>query len=92
MKKLLALVLGVAASTCALADPAFSLGGYTGGIKIKFSNFENIDTAAGTACSPLIAGCINFGVLDVTQILSNSDQVLWNKGQAGGFLSGVNHP
>lgn len=96
--KLFALALGFAASTCTLAAPIpFNLaGGYVGAVKIKFSNYENLDTAtagggaSGTACSPIAVGCVNYGVLDVTQILNPvTNAVLWSKGQGGGYLSGV---
>ena len=93
--KLIALALGLAASTCALAAPApFALaGGYTGPVKIKFSNYENIDSSTGGACTLTTVGaigCINYGVLDITQILNPvTNAILWTKGQGGGFLSGV---
>lgn len=99
MKKLLALSFGVAATLAAMqaSAVAFSLaGGYNGPVKIKFSNYENIDTVdangapTGTACSPLTAGCTDYGVLTVTGIydpVTNAE--LWHQGQDGGYLSGV---
>lgn len=90
--KLLALLIGMAASAFAFAAPIpFTLaGGYVGPVKIKFSNYENLDKATGGACTPIAVGCVNYGILDVTQILNPvTNAVLWTKGQDGGFLSGV---
>jgi len=86
MKKI-ALVLGLAAGLVAIqasALPTFQLaGGYQGPVKIKFSNFESFTETV------IVPGAQNFGVVDVTQILDPSNNVLWNKGQDGGFISGV---
>lgn len=95
--KLLALACGLAFSAGTMAAIPFNLaGGYAGPVKIKFSNFENVDTVdalgnpTGTACSPLAVGCTNYGTLDITQILNPiTNAVLWAKGQDGGYLSGV---
>lgn len=99
MKRLLALSLGVAATLAAMQASAvtFSLaGGYTGPVKIKFSNYENIDTTdangnpTGTACNPVAVGCTDYGVLSVTGIYNpTTNATLWAQGQGGAYLSGV---
>jgi len=85
--KLLALACGLALSVG--GAHAFSLGGYTGPIKIKFSNYENIDNPVGTACASPAVGCVNYGVLAVTAITDNSNNLLWTSGTGGEFISGV---
>ena len=91
MKKLaIALVLmGAFVAGHANAVPGFSLaGGYTGAIKIKFSNWESFTTAIGAAPAP---GDQNFGILSISQIVSDDglNTVLWNPGDAGAEITGV---
>lgn len=84
--KLLALVCGLAMTAGA---QAFSLGGFAGPIKIKFANYENIDSAAGGPCGLPSVGCINYGILGITTITDNSNNVLWTSGTGGEYISGL---
>ena len=84
--KLLAIVCGLAMSAGA---HAFSLGGYAGPIKIKFANYENIDAPGGGPCGLPSVGCINYGILAVTAVTDNLNNLLWTSGTAGEYLSGI---
>lgn len=78
----LATALG-AASMSAAAIPSFSLGGFTGDVEIKYSNFESFDGA-------LDAGTENYGVVKITSIVdANTSSTLWSDGQDGAELTGV---
>lgn len=84
--KLLAIVCGLAMSAGA---HAFSLGGYAGPIKIKFANYENIDSVVGTPCGLPTVGCINYGILGVSAVTDNFNNILWSSGVGGEYLSGI---
>lgn len=97
--KLLAICLAAAAAAFAGNAMAINLGG-GGPIKIKFSNWENLDAAAVGACFAAGGGAVvscsngvedNYGVLAITQILKDdgSNQILYNSGDGGQYLSGV---
>lgn len=91
MKKL-ALALGIAGALCAAqasADPIFSLGGYTGAIKIKFSNWENFTPSTGNL--PINPGSVNYGIVKITSIESDdgNNTPLWTSGKDGAELTGV---
>lgn len=81
----------MASATSASAN--VNLGGYTGPVTIKYSNFESLLNPAGTATTTNFqVGDTTFGILTVTSISSNtgSPQVLWTAGAPGdGFLFGV---
>ncbi len=85
--KLLASAVALAAALTAAqvnAAPAFTLGGYTGDIVIKFQNWESF--TAGP-----VQGSENFGILSITSIQAGdgSGQQLWVQGQSGAELTGV---
>lgn len=82
MKKLLVALGFIAGAVIATQASAFSLGGYTGALKIKFSNYENLRPNSDTQEN-------NYGILDITQVLTPTNTVLWSKGQGGEYLSGV---
>lgn len=91
MKKL-AIALAAAGTLVAgqaFAVPAFTLvDGYTGAIKIKFSNWENFTTAPGATPA---AGDVNYGIIKITSIESDdgNNTPLWSSGQNGAELTGV---
>ena len=81
MKKILALVLGLIFSLAASQAMAFSLaGGYTGPIKVKFSNYEmpSLPFALGEGQANGTEDL--WGILKVTTILSDdgNDTILWS--------------
>jgi hypothetical protein len=86
------LSVAIAAIGCLAASPAsalsFDLGGYSGAIKIKFSNWENFTTPVGQAPAP---GDENYGILKITTIESDdgNNTTLWTSGQGGAELTGV---
>ncbi|MBN8507422.1 MAG: PEP-CTERM sorting domain-containing protein [Burkholderiales bacterium] len=70
----------------AAAVPTFSLaGGYTGAIKIKFTNWESFNSSFP---SP---GDVNYGILKITSIESDdgNNTQLWNDGKDGGEITGI---
>jgi len=94
--KKLILALGLVASCAAAQAFAFSLaGGYTGPIKVKYSDYEIINLAAISSCIGAGgSGCANgvqdvFGIVDVTSILTPTNTPLWSKGTGGEELTGV---
>ena len=83
MKKILAVVLGLIFSLAASQAMAFSLaGGYTGPIKVKFSNYEmpSLPFALGEGQANGTEDL--WGILKVTTILSDdgNDTILWSAG------------
>lgn len=84
MKKLIfaaALAIGMATAP-AMAAPVFSLGGYQGPIKIKFSNFENLTNG-------LSVDSQNYGIVNITSIADQIGNNLWANGGTSGYLTGV---
>ena len=83
----LAAVIGVATaavSSGAWAAPLIDLGGYTGPIEIKFSDYESFTSL------PIAPGSMNFGVVEITSIQNPTTGAnIWVQGQAGQYLSGV---
>jgi hypothetical protein len=77
-------------STTAFAVPTFSLGGYVGDISIKVQNFELFyDPANNNAlCAGPIVGCVNAGVLSVTNIYAGISEI-WSQGGTNGYITGV---
>lgn len=65
-----ALAIGMAGSAMATEIP---LGGYDGPISIKFNNLE-----AFTGDGTLAVGNSNYGILQVTTILDNSNNIIWS--------------
>ncbi len=93
MKKL-AMAMGIAASLAVGQAGAFSLGGYTGAIKIKFSNWENlsIPEECGTDGTPCSDGNEdNYGILSISTIVADdgTNTLLWTSGTGGEYLSGI---
>jgi hypothetical protein len=84
--KLLALLVGTAASFGAAAAPSFSLNSYAGwdgSFSIKLAGYESFT-------SGLAVGSQNFGVLKVTSILSgDGNHTLWTDGQGGAEITGI---
>jgi hypothetical protein len=84
--KLLALVVGTAASFGAMAAPSFylnSYAGWDGSFSIKLAGYEAFTGG-------LVAGSENFGVLKVTSILDGSgNHTLWTDGQGGAEITGI---
>lgn len=83
--------IGCLAATQASAVPSFSLnGGYTGAIKIKFSNWESFDTIDPQTGLPVVGGH-NYGILKISTVESDdgNNTLLWSSGQGGGELTGV---
>ncbi len=80
MKKILAVVLGLVFSLAASQAMAFSLGGYTGPIKVKFSNYEkpNLPFVLGYGQADGIQDL--WGILKVSSIVSDDglNTNLWN--------------
>ena len=91
MKKLAIALAAISALLAGQANaaPAFSLaGGYTGDIKIKFSNWESFSTQVGQAP---VQGDTNWGILKITSIESDdgNNTLLWSSGQGGAEITGV---
>jgi hypothetical protein len=92
------IVAGAFAMAAGLAQAALIdiLGGYVGPIKIKYSNYEQLSIPEG--CLP--NGCVvanpnttnggdNYGIVDITSILTPTNTVIWSKGQLGVELTGI---
>jgi hypothetical protein len=80
-------------ASAAFIDP---LQGYTGPVKIKYSDYEQLNIPEG--CLP--AGCTianpnttnggdNYGVIDITSILTPTNVPIWQKGDLGIELTAV---
>ncbi|NWG38482.1 MAG: PEP-CTERM sorting domain-containing protein [Hydrogenophilaceae bacterium] len=97
--KLTKLSLLIGASLMAGNAMAFSLGGYQGPVKIKYSNWENLILPAdcfnangeptGTACND--GDEDNYGIVAITSIESDdgNNLNLWSAGDNGEFLTGL---
>lgn len=92
------IVAGVFALAAGMAQaaPIDILAGYVGPIKIKYSNYEQLSIPEGclpngcTIANPNTAnGGDNYGIVDITQILTPSNTVLWSKGNLGVELTGI---
>ncbi|HZU89863.1 MAG TPA: PEP-CTERM sorting domain-containing protein [Stellaceae bacterium] len=85
-----ALMVGmVGALPPAVANP-INLGGYTGPISIKFTNYEEFLTPSGTPATTIAPGDQNVGVFHVTSIQNaNTNATIWSEGGSNGFLVGV---
>lgn len=80
-----ALAAALAASQ-ASAAPSFSLGGFSGQIEIKFTNYESFTAPI----LPGTSGQENFGILRITSIEDpNSGSTLWQSGDGGAEITGV---
>ncbi len=83
--RLLAVAVGAAISFSASAAPIFSLNtfaGWDGSFAIKLTGYEAFT-------GPIAPGSENFGVLDITTILDNNNNTMWQKGQDGAEITGV---
>ena len=82
--RLLAMALGAAVSFSAAATPAIftTFPNWNGAFSIKFAGFESF--TAG-----LTVGSENYGVLQVTSILDNHNNVMWANGKGGQEITGV---
>jgi PEP-CTERM motif len=87
MKKLaLAFAASALVASQAFALPVFTPGAY----KFKFTDAESFVDAQGNIVPGATVGGHAIGILDVTQILDvSTNDVVWNKGQGGEFLSAV---
>lgn len=70
-----AVLLGAAAAANATT---IDLGGYIGGVQIKFNNYESFVDSSGNLTSTLATGDQNFGVVQITSISDNNGNTLWN--------------
>lgn len=72
---------------------AFSLGGYDGPIKLKFSNWEEQRTDLPIPYEQNNGDGVtdNWGIFDITQILADdgTNNELWARGDSGEYLIGV---
>ena len=85
----MATALAVASLTPASAAP-INLGGYTGGIGIKFTDFESFNDKNGNPTTVLAPGDTNYGVFSVTSITDASGiNNVWTNGGSNGYLVGI---
>jgi hypothetical protein len=76
--------IAVAALSSGARAELIDLGGFTGPIEFKFSDYESFTSL------PIAPGSTNFGVVQITSIQNaNTGANIWVQGQAGQFISGV---
>lgn len=83
--KLLAIALASSASIGAIAAPAFTYNTFAGWdhtFSIKVRGYESFTAA-------LAVGAENFGVLQISTIYDNNNNVMWTSGQGGAEITGV---
>jgi hypothetical protein len=88
-----AIAAGLAAAAGSAYATPIDLGGYSGGVTIKFSNAEAF--AGGSASGDLTTGATNFGVVKITGIYIdnpgglNNGQTIWQPSTANQMIFGV---